>query len=320
MPRLLDRLLYGRQLLEGLGADDLREMCKFRERPNLAGLAVHEIERPLPADWEPSRDLRPREGYPELGEGLQRALSHGLNAQPVIVVRGLLGGGSPAALPVEIYIPQHGAQLALAMQALLHPWRGTAQVAARVRILCWHEPLHNRQGRLLRERMIAWWAEAGFALTIGHDDPSLLADILWDAAQRHWEAGEAEGRLLEEEATLAVIDAEGARARLESCEPPLATGRWLATLDTIVLERGAGGAQLATPLWANPMLPGECLGAGPDWREAALHPDAQAHGVAVDAEGQFSTTGEAAAGWVILPRHALPAPLPRRALRYEIVE
>lgn len=48
LPPLLARLLEGKQLYSGLSDVDLREMAKFEEQANLAGLAAYPLRRPAP--------------------------------------------------------------------------------------------------------------------------------------------------------------------------------------------------------------------------------------------------------------------------------
>ncbi|MCE5231101.1 hypothetical protein LLG95_16110 [bacterium] len=314
-PRLLERLLAGRQVLRGLTADDLREMCKAREITNLSGLAAHRIERPLPPGWDPAIDLKARTDRPDLAEGYYRALSYWLNVHPVICVQGYLAGASESALPVEIYVPLTGAQLAMAAQSMLWPAGEAGEpFEARMRVLCWPEPLTTKNGKELLAGFAGYWPAAGFALTIGHDDPSLIADILWDIAQRAWEDEMDIGRIVEENERLEVTDE--CRARFVKDENP-ASAEWLASLDPM-LEEKTGAC--ATPLWANPILPAECLSANAPWREAALAVDALPFGVAIDIDGRFPPfENEPIEGWIVVPRAALPAPMARAARQYQLV-
>lgn len=315
-PRLLEKLLAGHQVLHDLAADDLREMCKAREITNLLGLAAHLIERPLRPEWDPGIDLKARNDWPDLGEGYYRALAYWVNVQPMICVRGWLAGAAEAALPVEVYAPLHGAQMAMAAHSML--WSGYADLpldnepfSARIRILCWHEPLLTRRGREVLDRFIGYWPAAGFALTIGYDDPALIADILWDVAQRTWEEQTRAGRIVEEEGRLEVVDGRAKFVETESPSP----SEWLESLDTL-LEEKSGDATFMTPMWANPILPADCLNAGPDWRAAALAAGALPFGVSINIDGEFPT--ESSKGWIIIPREALPPPMPRKLRRYEI--
>lgn len=319
-PRLLEKLLAGHQVLHGLTADDLREMCKAREITNLCGLAAHAIERPLPPEWDPAADLQARSDRPDLGENLYRALAYGINVQPVICVRGWLAGASEAALPVEVYAPLHGARMAMAAQAMLYPGNadlliGNEQFPSRMRILCWHEPLLTRHGREVLDRFVGYWPAAGFALMIGYDDPSLIADILWDIAQRTWEDETHSGRIVEEEGWLEVIDGRAKFIQTENLSP----FDWLTSLDTL-LEEMEDNQTFMTPMWANPILPADCLAASPEWREAALAVDSLPFGVSIDIDGRFPLveTTRALNGWFIVPRSSLPVPMPRTARRYEV--
>ncbi len=314
-PPLLERLLQRTQILPGATDDDLREMSKKHETTNLMGLAAHAIERPLPPNWDPAVHLCPRFDRAEIDSAQYGRLIDLIHVQPMICVRGWLAGASALALPVEVYAPLHGAHLAQAARALLWPVAASAPFEPRLKVLIWHEPLPNLRHWGTPDRFIAYWPDAELALLVGHDDPSLLADVLWDKARRVWEEQARAGRIVEEGGRLDVIDAAAGRAKFVAAQNPSASA-WLASLDTLLEER-AGHRTSMTPVWANPILPAACLTAGPEWREAALAVDALPFGVNIDQDGRFPT--EHPVGWIVVPRVALPRPMPRTLQKFEVV-
>ncbi|MEN6625002.1 MAG: hypothetical protein ABFD69_02115 [Candidatus Sumerlaeia bacterium] len=312
---LLERLLSRTQILLDEGMEDLREMCKKHETTNLMGLAAHRIERPLPANWDPAAHLKARFDATEIDYGQYGRLIDKIRVQPMICVRGRLAGGSALALPVEVYAPL-GAPIAMAAKAMLWPAAEGAEFEPRLKVLVWNECLPHLREPGAEDRLIAYWPDAGLALLVGYDDPSLLADVLWDKAQRAWEDEAKAGRIVEEEGRLEVTG-EGSASFKRDEEPT--TAQWVASLDTM-LEENAGGARVMTPVWANPILPADCLAAGPEWRDAALAVDSLPFGVNIDVDGRFPPFEGSSElqGWIVVPRPSLPAPMPRACRSYRI--
>ena len=232
-----------------------------------------------------------------------------LKADPVLAVRGWLAGASPEALAVELLVPMAAARLAAAGHALLWPLEEGPAAAdafrADLTVFLWPGPLMAKSGALVTERMLGYWPDERFALLIGHDDPNLLADLLWDYAGRVWEEERGRGRLLEVEGRARVTDAARGEAVFEPIERESApAGEWLASLDTMLEAEGR-----LTPLFGAAAMPAECL-EEPVWRVAALAVDAILFGVRVSGEGAI---GEAGMGSMcIVPREALPEGSPRR--------
>jgi hypothetical protein len=73
----------------------------------------------------------------------------------------------------------------------------------------------------------------------------------------------------------------------------------------------AAGGGLSGPLWRNPVLPWSAVKDCERWREAGLHPDALAFGLAVDERGDIDDGATPETAFVIAPRGALPRPFAR---------
>lgn len=165
-------------------ADDLREMAKFREIPNVHGVQAYAVERP----WEGAGEAV-RTGT--LPEPFERALVHLLEATPLVLVQGRLLPHLREPMTVQAIVPQAYAHLATMLRRLLHPWATPDDAApepAVFSLLVWPEPLRARGGSELTKSWLGAWEGdrdgRSEAIVIGHDDPALLMRLIAEAAGR----------------------------------------------------------------------------------------------------------------------------------------
>ncbi|OPZ07232.1 MAG: hypothetical protein BWZ08_01977 [candidate division BRC1 bacterium ADurb.BinA292] len=324
LPRLLAELLTGRELHGGLDRDDLREMSKRAERPNIWGLPLHPIQRPWPGEL----DLNGRMGpdgplaigpRPELPIGVFKSFQRQLRQTTYVFVRGWVGGASADPLAVAGIFPQEAAHLAAGLQEMLWPMEPASEAAwasrpAHYTFLAWPDAIRGRDGQPRVEMLIGHWPGEGVGLIVGCDDPRALEEVARDAARRRWSARRAI------ELIRGALDCGGEHARLvwDATE----TGGALIE-EPLVVERGR-----VSPLWRNPLLPADRLSRA-DWRAAALDPWALPFGVCDNQEGHLpllqpeyddATRRAAAGGWVVVPRRAAPPPGPSRPMAYRLRE
>jgi hypothetical protein len=223
LPPLVDTLA-GSQALPGyFGLDDLREMGKFREIPNVHGLAAYPIEHPAPKGLDPWAAMP--EAAPSaptdpkaLPGGLGRALAERLADDPLLLIQGmiLLPGDrafDARAFTVRAILPQAHAHLAALLRRALHAWDGrrgrrpceslvldepsvAEPSVADLTILAWPEPLPAGRGQAPIASFIGHWpgqdepgspgnpGGPGVGLIVGHDDPALFMTLIHDAARR----------------------------------------------------------------------------------------------------------------------------------------
>jgi len=341
LPPPLGRLLTGKQLYAHLGETDLREMAKFTEIPNIEGLAAHAIARRAPVEALTLAAARQERG---LSERAERALERRLAEEPTLLMRGRLAGASASPIAVQVLIPQGQAHLAAALRRMLWPLEEDSvaprgETPVHYTLFCWPEPLCERGGRLVLARLVAQRVEEGIGFALGYDDPCLLAAMLAGAARRRW-SGEASGmRLIESGEGLARmrIDGEGlAFFQVLAPGAPLSANDRAASLEPLCIDP----ERRLSPLWRHPLLPAEALAGSPPWRRAALAVGALPLGVPIDNEGiftLFSATPWAEAfepteaseldpvllgraGWIVVPREAIPAPYLRQARSYALQE
>jgi hypothetical protein len=204
LPPLIDQLAGDQCLPAYFGLDDLREMAKFREIPNVHGLAAYPIEQPAPAGFDPADPAHSQPGgapgsnnpgalapIPELPAGVAKPLAGRLAAEPLVMVQGALLRERPAPLRIQAIVPQSHAHLAAALQRLLYSWpEASAPQPADYSMLFWPPPLRTRRGESLLETFVGHWPASptvgaeGTGLVIGCDDPGLLVRLLTDAAHR----------------------------------------------------------------------------------------------------------------------------------------
>lgn len=332
LPPLVRRILEGKQFFPGLTDEDLREMSKFWEIPNVEGLAAHPVERPGTVE-EPEA----RQGAAELSESALKSLDYELKRTPGVLVAGELAGGSGRPFRVAVIAPQSYSQLAQALQRMLWPLTESA-APLDYTLLVWPEALKRKNGSVVVERLVRHWPDEETGVILGHDDPALMARLLATAARRRWEAdlpgarapraGEGFATVengaagASEEARAAFLDA-GAGALPEAGALP-------ALWDEVLIEDGA-----LTPLWANPLLPAALLAGDEAWRTAARAVGALPLGVEVTDEGHLpllhgmrgaeagavdwrDAAAVAAGGWVVVKRERMPEPYLRAARRYRM--
>lgn len=333
LPPLVRRILEGKQFYPGMSDEDLREMSKFWEIPNVEGLAAHPVERPGAAD-EPEV----RQGAPELSEGVLKSLDWELTRTPAVLTAGELAGGSGRPFRVAVIAPQSYSQLNQALQRMLWPLADSA-APLDYTLLAWPEPLKRKNGSVVVERLVRHWPDEGTGVIVGHDDPALMARLLAAAARRRWEADLPQARAPRAGEGFATVEREGngeddARAVFheahEGTRP--GAGELPAMWDEVLIEPGA-----LTPLWVNPLLPAALLSGDEAWRTAARAVGALPLGVEVTDEGYLpplhgrrsaeevvemnatdwrDAAAVAAGGWVVVKRNEAPALFLREARRY----
>jgi hypothetical protein len=291
LPPLLDDLVGGQCLPAYFGPDDLREMAKFGEIPNVHGLAAYRIERPAPPEYDPA-DSRRSGGageagdaagalapIPELPAGVGRPLANRLAAEPLVMAQGVLLPERDAPLRARAIVPQSHAHLAAALRAMLHPWPADEEPGGGIAdytLLIWPAALRSRRGEAIVETLIGHWPASarvgaqGVGLTIGDDDPSLAARLLIDAVRRRL-AGEGSGAALE----------------TGGSEPRVVDGNRVRSL------------------WAAPLAAVADLAATEEGRRRALAVGTWLYGVADDGAGHFPALegGDGDdGGWAVTPR------------------
>lgn len=292
LPPLLGGLMEGKQLLPPMTAEDLREMSKFNELPNVAGLAAHRVLRPAPEGLDPGGTEAP-EGEPapripsptpELPGGVYPALSAALIHTPSLVLHGALAGRGGRPFGVGVIVPlAQGAHLAQALARML--WE-PAEGGRRLEyvLFVWPEVLRRKDGAVIAAGLMGHWPDQRTGVLLGYDDPALAARMMLDAARRRWEG---------EGCRLIGAPEGGAEEARE---------------DLLLEESGR-----ETAVWANPLLAAAALARSAEGRRAALAVGALPLGVEVDAEGHFplfegaTPAAGSPAGWVVVPRVALPA-------------
>ncbi|MCL5271685.1 MAG: hypothetical protein M1457_14280, partial [bacterium] len=301
-------LLADAELLADPAPVDLREMSKFDELPNVAGLAAHRLESPCPGGdasvAEPlNMSLDRLVGHaaeaaaspePDLPAEARKLLTRAFRREPNLVIDGRLpagrGAGAPDAVAIGVgagvwlraIFPQSHAWLAAAVQRLLGcaaDFAGDAAPGPLYTLLMHPAPLPDMRGGAAPDRFVGHWparvdaatdAEpgCGFGLVTGFDDPRLAAWLLLDAARRHWSAPPRPRLVMAE--TISGLS-----------EPHVAgAGRG---------ERDAAGPKgdATTALWRDPLLPAPVLASRSGWRRAALSVGSLALGVPVDENGRF---------------------------------
>lgn len=334
LPGLIGELLAGRQILDRLGEDDLREMSKLREAPNIEGLAAHRVERPMSPGFDPARPgggQAPRAiaRRPELPIGVFRVLLNRIGAESFVIVRGWAAGASARPMAVQVVWPQPQAHLAAGLRRML--WTAQDQSSADPQdggiaytLLVWPQPLLRRSGQVMLDAFIGHWPADRAGFVIGCDDPRLSAELILDAGHRYW-AGPAgnEFEISQGRHWAKIEHAEGEeRVRLVPAQNP--ADRAAAAEPLLIEPDGA-----ISPVWSDPLLPETLLRAEP-WRQAALDPWSRPFGVEVDAEGRFprlhdpqagARSGERkqeALGCIVVPRRAVPHPYLNQASRFPL--
>ena len=335
LPGLIGELLAGRQILDGLGEDDLREMSKLREAPNIEGLSAHRVERPMARGFDPARPgvgqgPRAIARRPELPIGIYRVLMNRIGAESFVIVRGWAAGASARPMAVQVVWPQSQAHLAAGMRRML--WTAEDQTLADPQdgeiaytLLVWPEPLLHSSGRVMLEGLIGHWPADRAGIVIGCDDPRLAAELILDAGRRYWSEPAGEEFEISQGQRWAGIENEEGEERVRRLPAQNPADR-VAAAEPLLIE--PGGA--VSPVWSDPLLPATMLHAEP-WRQAALNPWSLPFGVEVDAEGRFSPLDnpqggtrddeleQESAGCFVVPRRAVPHPYLNQASRFSLV-
>ena len=319
LPDLLAVLLAGQSIQAGLSDEDLREMAKFTELPNVEGLAAHGVARPMPPGYDPGA-----EGWshgpvavarrPELPMGVAKVLYARMRTGASVMVCGWVAGASAAPVAVQAIFPQAQAHLAAGLQRMLHPFQqDPTGERAYYTLLVWPEPLLRRNGRIMIESLIGHWPADGVGLVIGFDDPYLMAELILDAARRQWTTLGSVGLNVIQGERWPQVKGEGDQELVE-LQPVRSPDDVAAAKEPFVIEND----EWISPVWRDPMLPAHYL-VSSVWREAALNPRALPFGVEVDAAGRLplfharsedslEVQGRTEKGVVIVPREALPPP------------
>lgn len=329
-PVALQRLLARTEIYPGLEAVDFREMAKFGEATNIWGLPLHPLRRPP----DPDGLLESEGGIDDLPAELLGALRRELATQPHLLVRGRLAGSMAQALEVSAIFPRSAAQLAQAWDALL--WRGPEGAD--------DSPpgLTILQLPEFPEPALLSLPEEGVALILGTDDPrpGLVVALEW--VNRRWRAREELMKLKRLPATEqplkllaggSFLFGGGAAAgadRWSLVYPgdsvPISWERTLLELlpelkgctEADLLVAGAEpwcgqGRGLAGPFCRHPLLPAALLRDSERWRKAALDPDALPFGLTLTPGGDVDWGATPEDAFVVIPRHAVPAPFPAEA-------
>lgn len=175
LPPPLARLLKGKEVFPGLTATDLREMSKFSELPNLAGLAAHTLKRNAEGGMRNAEFLSTSSTFPS---EISSALDWELSRVPTLLIRGALNGAGEGPFRVAVFVPQAHAWLAQALHRMLWPVAEEPDFRPEYSLLIWPAPLHGRGGEVVTESFAGHWPGDGFGVVIGYDDPLLLASML----------------------------------------------------------------------------------------------------------------------------------------------
>jgi hypothetical protein len=321
-PPLLAELLGRHMLLPEMTAEDLREMSKFDEIPNVEGLAAHKVEYPLARD--PGEPPTTPHFAKEVTPAILKALDRGLKPVHTLVVRGALGGASQAPFSVQIIVPQFGAQLAMALKQMLWPLEKPAGPVAHTLFL-WPRPLKDKFGRVLAENWVHQRSGTGFGMTIGNDDLYMVEALLRAAAAEFWETRPGMRRIASGEG-VATVDREAGTAKFVSAEDETDTPFFS---EDLLIEEGGW----ISPVWANPKVPVCGLAGDEALRRAALGLGSIMLGVASDGEGHFPLLHQAhdagdlekyqekgldIGGYVIVQRGQLPPPWMNEARKWKL--
>lgn len=172
--------LPGRVVLEAQDLRDWREMSKFGETPNLAGVSLHPIARPAPGRW-PGEVGGVFAGFGTVADGWKaetgRALDRALRSTSLVHVSGGLRRAGGGLFGVEFWLPGARADLAEGLRRMLHPAEGPAELS----LLWWAEPLTDRRGAELRPALALDGGRARGAI-LSVDDPAWMAELLTVAA------------------------------------------------------------------------------------------------------------------------------------------
>ncbi|GEM_PF-2801483 len=329
LPPAVADLLDGLQIYTGLSTEDLREMGKFRELPNISGLPVHPLRHPLAIETELRESTRP---VAELPRDFLKALRAQLGREPVLKVEGLAAGASANPTRVTAFFPQREAHLGYGLVSILSraPLEGQEPVGEQV---VWLQCPEDE------EQLLLTVPAGNLLILLGTDDlrPGLLATL--ELTHRRWgsaatpdePAASGRPRLLAG-GSFPFNDAGGGPALVFSgASTPDRWERHLA--ERVPALRDVEPAALAlagaepwvaepggwlSPFWANPPLPAGGLGASAAWRERALAPEAVPFGVEIGPDGGIDLGREGdEAGFVVVPRQAAPPPLATAADRIQ---
>lgn len=321
------------QVREGADAEDLREMGKFTEHPNILGLPAHPIRSPVTGPILTETDSLPPE--------IESWMAERFRTEPVICVRGDLAAGCERPVRLALVVSQWRAHLAAFFEAVLFPppvSRTDAGPRADPLDLCIvivedtpGQAVLHVPGRKL-------------AVSLGTDDPRVPLFVALESAHRIWSArneriratkpppGEAAGeeiRILpggsfcftptgpadssagpgtEAPATLFFA---GETLAHNHPEPLRERMRDLGAVPSAEILFGGSqpllalGGGLVAPVLRAPILPASLAAAAPGLLDAAHHPDSLPFGIDVDPSGRLKTA-ESEDGFFVLPSATLP--------------
>lgn len=324
---LLSELLGDHQVYADLSAEDLREMAKFDEQPNVLGLAAHGLRRipGVQAPYEVHGSIR------DLNPSFRRRLHEAIHREPLLCVRGSLAGASRSPFQISAYFAQDQAHLAAGLQAILWPAPAGADFPS--------AHLHIIQICDSPDVEALFFPAESLLLLLGSDDlrPALM--IALELAHRAWRPPSAaeppaedapaplpEILLLPGGSFALTPDSAPSELVYSGDAMPVAWEKTLAQKLAALYGRPGAETILAgaepwvaqtggwtLPLWFNPPLPARLLGANAAWREAACHPDALPFGVEINGRGEIDFKRSPGEAFVIVPRRAMPPPFARSA-------
>lgn len=316
----IETLLDGALVLDDLSDDDLREMAKFEETPNLYGLEAHRATLPAPDAWHQrlaTLEVNRKDASPLAAPTpVLRALTRALRRQPLLHVNGALAGAGGAFFVVECWLPQAKAHLLKALRRMLWP----SEHAAHLQVCLMAEPLTGPREKIFAPQ---WWSDPRQTrmLLTGCDDFAFLVDLLWQTAKAHWRSGghpiepreAGEGYLQTDdchEAEWVALDGDASPAQRAAAEV------WLVEYSRFI-----------APVWQTPPLKATQALADPVWREACLAPGALLFGDLVDHNGRIlgdpdfaPDPGTTPEGLCLIPRESLPSPALNEAEGFTLPE
>lgn len=302
----------------GPDATDLREMSKFTEAPNVLGLPVHAISRPVTAPVMFDALELPAE--------IENRLTEKFRVEPSVCVYGTLAAGCARPIRVAVITSQRGAHLAAFFQAVLFPDDpaaaedpGATPTAPLDLCVVIAEDVPDPALAVLL------MPGRGLVLALGTDEPRAPLFAVMEAANRIWTErnrlirakdpsleGAEEVRLLPG-GSFVFAEGEGrtlflAGETLPHDHPAGLRERVAALGDVpaVVIDAAgaqplvAGGGGVVAPLLRSVLLPASVAEADPVILAAASEPGSLPFGVGVDATGRLSVA-ESAEGLFVVP-------------------
>lgn len=339
-PEAIRALFLGSEVYDGLGQHDFREMAKFWEAPNIHGLPMHPISRPVGGELIQEFPGTLAEFMAAHPTSPLKRLRRLIERESVLAVRGTLAAGCSRPFRVTALVPQTWAHVAQGFDAVFYP-PDPAPEPSDLTII--QIPDTSEDGRRAFQLTIHF-PGSRLALALGTDDlrPALL--VAMEAANRLYtertrRINEAGGEKKPEEIRLLPGGSfvlrrgdSGATLVFSGESVPVNWERSLVETIPAIAQAAPAAVALAgaepwvaegggfvCPLWRNAPFPAAAL-AEAGWSEAALDPDALPFGVEPDARGEAKLDSSEEGAFVVAPRARIPAPLASAAERTKIAE